>query len=75
MVFATYNGRELCRASDLFASLDPSWGSLHLWNGVKWMPYAEAEGGAVPGRSEFMIQSGDLLCLIADQPAQATMIR
>ena len=71
MVFATYNGRELCRASDLFASLDPSWGSLHLWNGVEWMPYAEA----VPGMSDFMIQSGDLLCLIADQPAQAAMIR
>ena len=71
MVFATYNGRGLCSASDLFAALDPSWGSLHLWNGVEWMPYAEA----VPGMSDFMIQSGDLLCLIADQQAQAAMIR
>ena len=71
MVFATYNGRGLCSASDLFAALDPSWGSLHLWNGAKWMPCAEA----VPGMSDFMIQSGDLLCLIAEQPAQAAMIR
>ena len=73
MVLATYNGRQLCRASDLFASLDPGWSSLHLWNGVEWMPYAEAEGGAVPGTSDFMIASGDLLCLIANQPAQVTI--
>ena len=73
MVLATYNGRQLCRASDLFASLDPGWSSLHLWNGVEWMPYAEAEGGVVPGMSDFMIASGDLLCLIANQPAQVTI--
>lgn len=73
MVFATYNGRQLCRASDLFASLNPGWSSLHLWNGVEWMPYAEAEDRTVPGTSDFMIKSGDLLCLIANQPAQVTI--
>ena len=68
MVFATYNGRRLCRASDLFASLDPGWSSLHLWNGKRWMGYAEADGGAAPGMSDFLIKSGDLLCLIAADP-------
>ncbi len=69
MAFATFNGGHFCRASDLFASLSPDWSALHLWNGKKWVPYAEADDGPAPGTSDYLIAPGDMLCLIAAQTA------
>ena len=67
--FATFNGGHFCRASDLFASLSPDWSALHLWNGKKWVPYAEAADGPAPGASDYLIAPVDMLCLIVAQTA------
>ena len=65
MAFASFNGERSCRASELYASLAPDWSALHLWNGMEWLPYAEADGGPAPGTSDYMIAPGDMLRLIA----------
>ena len=62
--FSAWSGaaaRELS-ASSLLDGLDGV-NSVFLWNGVRWLHYAVADGQPVPGSLDFAILPGDLLWL------------
>ena len=62
--YVTYDGQPGCRASLLLSTLSGDWQSVQLWNGRRWISYAEDDGQAAPGSVDFAIAVGDNLSLI-----------
>ena len=62
--YVTYDGQPGCRASSLLDTLAGDWQSVKLWNGRRWIRYAEAGGRTIPGSVDFAIAVGDNLSLI-----------
>ena len=62
--YVTYDGQPGCRASSLLDTLAGDWQSVKLWNGRRWIRYAESGGRTIPGSVDFAIAVGDNLSLI-----------
>ena len=62
--YVTYDGQPGCRASSLLDTLAGNWQSVKLWNGRRWIRYAESGGQVIPGSVDFAIAVGDNLSLI-----------
>ena len=61
--FATWLGPPGCLASAVLRQL-PGVPGIHLWNGQRWLPYAEtADGAPLPGALDFELKPNDIVWL------------
>lgn len=61
--FATWLGPPGCLASAVLRQL-PGVPGIHLWNGQRWLPYAEsADGAPLPGALDFELETNDIIWL------------
>ena len=60
--FTAWTGAGTSTASRLLADT-PNANRVFLWNGVRWLLYAEISGTPIPGSLDFLIEPGDVLWL------------
>ena len=60
--FTAWTGTGTTTASRLLADT-PNANRVFLWNGVRWLRYAEVGGTTVPGSLDYLVQPGDVLWL------------
>ncbi len=60
--FTAWTGAGTSTASRLLADT-PNANRVFLWNGVRWLRYAEVGGTTVPGSLDYLVQPGDVLWL------------
>jgi len=60
--FTAWTGAGTSTASRLLAD-SPNANRVFLWNGVRWLLYAEVGGAPIPGSLDFLIEPGDVLWL------------
>ena len=63
--FATWTGTGTGATTSASSLLDarPALDRVFLWNGIRWLLYAEVDGTPIPGSLDYLIQSSDTLWL------------
>ena len=59
--YTTWSGTGAASAADLLADLGSGTDRIFLWNGVRWLRYAEVNGRPIPGSLNYLIQANDVL--------------